>query len=61
MRKARPFHVYKGLIISRCAINSSGMRWSCLGPSGYLKSDTLEGVKELIRESLKERKPCRSS
>ena len=45
--------IYKGYIIERCGINSSGMRWTTLGTNGYLKADTLAGVKELINEDIR--------
>lgn len=44
---------YKGYIIDRCGINSSGMRWAALGTYGYLKADTLAGLKELINEDIR--------
>ena len=44
---------YKGYIIDRCGINSSGMRWTTLGTNGYLKADTLAGIKELINEDIR--------
>ena len=44
--------IYKGYIIDRCAPNSSGMRWSARGIDGYLKADTLTGIKALIREDI---------
>lgn len=41
---------YYGELIDRCGPNSSGMRWYCLMDGvGYLKADTLEGLKSLIR------------
>ena len=48
---------YKGYIIERCGINSSGMRWytsSMIG--GYLKADTLAGIKELINADINKRR-----
>lgn len=45
--------IYKGYIIERCGINSSGMRWTALGANGYLKADTLTGIKELINEDIR--------
>lgn len=44
---------YKGYIIDRCAPNSSGMRWSARGIDGYLKADTLAGIKQLITEDMR--------
>ena len=49
MKKSANYHVYMGVIIERCGINSSGMRWYALGNNGYLKADTLSGIKELIK------------
>ena len=45
--------IYKGYIIERCSINSSGMRWATFGTKGYLKADTLAGIKELINEDIR--------
>ena len=45
--------IYKGYIIERCGINSSWMRWTTLGTNGYLKADTLSGIKELIKEDIR--------
>ena len=45
--------IYRGYIIERAGINSSGMRWSALGTDGYLKADTLSGIKELIKEDIR--------
>ena len=44
---------YKGYIIERCGVNSSGMKWATLGTDGYLKADTLAGIKELINEDIR--------
>ena len=44
---------YKGYIIERCGINSSGMRWTARGTDRYLKADTLAGLKELITEDMR--------
>ena len=49
--------IYKGYIIERCGINSSGMRWTTLGANGYLKADTLAGIKELINEDIRNSRP----
>ena len=45
---------YKGYTIERCGINSSGMRWYTSSINGgYLKADTLAGVKELINDDIR--------
>ena len=49
--------IYKGYIIDRCGINSSGMRWTTLCTNGYLKADTLAGIKELINEDIRNSRP----
>ena len=47
----------KGYIIERCGVNSSGMKWATLGTNGYLKADTLAGIKELINEDIRNSRP----
>lgn len=39
---------YRGVIIWRAGINSSGIRYTAYGG---LKADTLAGIKQLIKES----------
>lgn len=39
---------YKGHLIERAGISSSGIRWTTLGANGYLRADTLSGIKRLI-------------
>lgn len=41
-------YLYKGHFISRCAINSSGMKYLSMTKNGIMKSDTLKGIKKLI-------------
>lgn len=41
---------YMGVCIYPCEINASGMRWYALGKDGYLKADTLAGIKQLIKQ-----------
>lgn len=44
---------YRGVSIQRCSTNSSGMRWyAMLGAGTILKSDTLSGIKSLVRNAL---------
>lgn len=43
---------YRGYIIERAGLNASGIRWECLTEKGRLRSDTLEGLKQMIRDSL---------
>lgn len=45
---------YMGINIYPAGPNSSGMRWWALGPTGQLRADTLEGIKNLIKEAWKE-------
>jgi hypothetical protein len=41
---------YYGELIDRCNPNPSGMRWICLlDTGGFLRADTLDGLKGLIR------------
>ena len=42
--------IYRGYIIERAGINSSGIRWTALTEVGFLRSDTLAGLKELIND-----------
>lgn len=46
-------HTYMGIFITPAGINSSGIRWHAFGPNGQLRSDTLAGMKRLIREQLR--------
>lgn len=44
---------YRGIIISRAGLNGSGIRWIALSPAGgFLRADTLEGMRGLIRHTL---------
>lgn len=46
--------MYMGQIIERAGINGSGIRWVCLCDGhGFLRADTLQGIKQLIRKTLK--------
>lgn len=44
--------IYMGCIIERALRNSSGMRWVSLTPQGYVRADTLAGVKRMIRKAV---------
>lgn len=46
---------YMGVFIYPCGINASGMRWYALGREGYLKANTLAGIKQLIKQDKKGR------
>lgn len=46
-------HYYMGLHIHPCAVNGNGMRWHCLTGAGYLRADTLVGIKQLIKHHLR--------
>jgi hypothetical protein len=48
LRRSGP-RTYRGLTIDRSF--PSGM-WTALGPAGYLRADTLAGLKDLIRHTL---------
>jgi hypothetical protein len=50
-RTLNGIRTYRGVLIHRCAPNSSGMRWHTVGSNagGSLKADTLRGLKALIR------------
>jgi hypothetical protein len=41
---------YMGINIYHADINSSGIRYNALTPAGWLKADTLAGIKTLIKE-----------
>lgn len=43
---------YKGYSISRADRNSSGIKWECFTNDGRLRSDTKEGMKQLINSLL---------
>ena len=45
--------VYMGCLIERAPRNASGMRWVSLTPQGYMRADTLAGVKRLIRAAVR--------
>lgn len=47
--------LYRGILITRAARNSSGIRWHAFGPDGQLRADTLAGMRELIRQALNRR------
>lgn len=40
--------LYKGYWIERAGTNASGVKYVVLSPSGYLRADTLAGIKKLI-------------
>jgi hypothetical protein len=42
---------YMGVTIDRAGRNSSGIRWTALGTDGYLRADTLAGIKQLIKKN----------
>lgn len=45
--------VYMGLTITRAPLNASGIRWIADNPNGgYLRADTLAGLRELIKFTL---------
>ena len=44
---------YYGITIEPAGCNSSGIRWTALTEHGYLRADTLNGIKELIRREVK--------
>lgn len=45
-------YTYMGVLITRAGLNSSGIRWHAFGPNGQLRAETLEGMRQLIREQL---------
>lgn len=51
--------VYKGLMIHQCSRNEMGMRWGCHSPFGYLRADTLAGLKRLITRKMDEARIAR--
>lgn len=46
-------YTYMGVLITPAGRNSSGIRWHAFGPNGQLRSDTLAGMKKMIREQLR--------
>lgn len=50
MRKVR---TYRGYNIWPAGPNTSGMRWTATVGGQNLRADTLDGIKELIREEIK--------
>lgn len=54
MRRVVRERTYYGVTISRSLNNSMGLHWIAKAPktadSLYLRADTLEGIKQLIRE-----------
>jgi hypothetical protein len=42
---------YKGVTICPAGKNSSGIRWTALTKRGFLRADTLAGIKQLIKEN----------
>lgn len=49
MRIERKGRWYRGVWIDIAGPNSSGIRWSARTDQGYVRADTLAGIKELIR------------
>jgi len=50
MMQSTEIREYMGTNIYSCELNSSGMRWYASSrKGGYLRADTLYGIKELIR------------
>lgn len=41
--------VYRGMYVHPAARNASGMRYWTIGPRGFLRADTLNGMRALIR------------
>ena len=41
---------YRGVNIYPAGPNTSGIRWYAHGSAGFLRADTLAGIKQLIRE-----------
>lgn len=53
----RKAHIYCGVVILPADRNSSGIRWTAnVGTGITLRADTLQGIRELIREA-KNNKP----
>lgn len=53
MRKPKP-HIYRNVVILPADRNSSGIRWTAnMGIGITLRADSLQGMRELIREVLK--------
>lgn len=50
---------YKGVLIETAGLNSSGIRWTAFGDGGFLRADTLAGIKRLITNDLEQIEPKR--
>lgn len=48
--------IYRGCIIERAGLNSSGIRWTARTPYGTARADTLAGVKRVITQLLNSKK-----
>lgn len=44
----RKMWTYKGFNVWPAEINSSGIRWEAYTPTGFLRADTKQGMRELI-------------
>lgn len=53
-RKPPLARIYRGIVILPADFNASGIRWTASLHDGLpARADTLEGIKQLIRERLK--------
>ena len=49
----KPYYIYRNVTIYPASRNSSGIRWTAMTGDGItLRADTLEGMRQLIRERL---------
>ena len=54
--KTEPLRIYRGVLIERAPLNSSGVRWVAFAGLGVaLRADTLAGTRELIRDAFSAR------
>lgn len=53
MKRIHKAHIYRGIVILPADFNASGIRWTASLHDGLpLRTDTLEGIKAMIRERL---------
>lgn len=53
MRKHNGYYTHRGVSIYAAGSNSSGIRWwALIDGAGFLRADTIEGMRRLINETL---------
>lgn len=54
-KRERKSWTYLGVIVSPAGPNASGIRWNALGDGKILKADSMQSMRELIREERKKK------